>query len=101
MLRSAGGCLLQHLITALIGSLCLVGRDHAEFHARQPIRETPLASVPCHPLPLVLSAFLADTALHVGGISSVLEVDSPGSSQSGFQRCRPSLGGLGHSPHLV
>jgi hypothetical protein len=76
---------VQHLIVTLIGRLCLVDRDHAEFHARQPTGEAPLASVLGHPLPLVLPAFLADTALHVGGISSVLEVDSTGSGQSGLQ----------------
>jgi hypothetical protein len=52
-------------------------------------------------MPLVLPALLADAALRVGGISSVLEVDSTGSGQSGLQCCRPSLVGFGQPPHLV
>jgi hypothetical protein len=47
------------------------------------------------------AAFAANTARHIRGIGSVLEVDSTGSGQSGLQCCRPSLVGFGQSPHLV
>jgi hypothetical protein len=36
----------------------------------------PALAIPRHPLPLVLATLFADAAGNVGGVSSVLEVDS-------------------------
>jgi hypothetical protein len=62
---------------------------------------TALTALLRHPDPLMTAAFAANTSRHIRGICSVLEVDSTGSGQSGLQCCRPSLVGLGQSPHLV
>ena len=59
-----------------------------------------LASRPSstHPDALVLPALSANTAAHVGGIRTVLEVVPARCRQSGFQLFRPFLVGLGE-PH--
>jgi hypothetical protein len=50
-----------------------------------------------HPDPLMTAAFAANTAGHIRGIGTALEVVSTGSGQSGLQCCRPPLVGLVNS----
>ena len=60
-----------------------------------------LAAVPAHPPLLVLPAIPANAAVRVRGVGAMLQVVTAGCGQCGLERGRPSLVGLGESPHLL
>jgi hypothetical protein len=91
----------QHFVGALVGSLRIICRDHAEIHAMQPTDKALLAAVPRHPLPLMFPAVFADTASHIGGVGAVLQVAAAGRCKGFLERRRPLCVGLGEPPDLI
>ena len=60
-----------------------------------------LSTKPRHPDALVLPALAADTAAHICGIGSMLEVVPAADRQSGLKCAGPLLVGPGETEHLV
>ena len=58
-------------------------------------------SVLGHPLPLMLPTLTANTAVDIGGVSSMREVVPTRCRQGGLKRCRPLPVHPGHTPNLI